>query len=157
MLKAVFDWFRSPSPRALAPTVQPEAAPYKVEAPVVAPTMEPATVTETAPVTSTHTTAAAKKPAVKKTQQRTVTKPAVSDKGIKDFEIKDIVSRLQNAQPMYADDQDRLNRLINGLRKGTVSTSVDTAALLRTLKDAQQGKSLSDEQKQILVNYKNNL
>ena len=58
---------------------------------------------------------------------------------------------------MYADDQDRLNRLINGLRKGTVSTAVDTAALLRTLKDAQQGKSLSDEQKQILVNYKNNL
>ena len=96
-------------------------------------------------------------PAVKKTQQKTVTKPAVSDKGIKDFEIKDIVSRLQNAQPMYADDQDRLNRLINSLRKSTVSTSVDTAALLRTLKDAQQGKSLSDEQKQILVNYKNNL
>jgi hypothetical protein len=44
MLKAVFDWFRSPSPNALAPAVQPEAAPYKVEAPVVAPTMTPATV-----------------------------------------------------------------------------------------------------------------
>ena len=45
MLKAVFDWFRSPSPKAFAPAVQPEAAPYKVEAPVVAPTMEPAAVT----------------------------------------------------------------------------------------------------------------
>ena len=33
MLKAVFDWFRSPSPKAFAPAVQPEAAPYKVEAP----------------------------------------------------------------------------------------------------------------------------
>ncbi len=44
MLKAVFDWFRSPSPKAFAPAVQPEAAPYKVEAPVVAPTMEPAAV-----------------------------------------------------------------------------------------------------------------
>ena len=44
MLKAVFDWFRSPSPKAFAPAVQPEAAPYKVEAPGVAPTMEPAAV-----------------------------------------------------------------------------------------------------------------
>ena len=44
MLKAVFDWFRSPSPRAFAPAVQPEAAPYKVETPVVAPTMTPAAV-----------------------------------------------------------------------------------------------------------------
>ena len=44
MLKAVFDWFRSPSPKAFAPAVQLEAAPYKVETPVVAPTMEPAAV-----------------------------------------------------------------------------------------------------------------
>ena len=44
MLKAVFDWFRSPSPRAFAPAVPPEAAPYKVETPVVAPTMTPAAV-----------------------------------------------------------------------------------------------------------------
>ena len=44
MLKAVFDWFRSPSPKAFAPAVQPEAAPYKLETPVVAPTMEPAAV-----------------------------------------------------------------------------------------------------------------
>ena len=76
MLKAVFDWFRSPSPKAFAPAVQPEAAPYKVEAPVVAPTMTPATVTETAPVANTHTTAVAKKPAVKKTQ--TSKKPAAA-------------------------------------------------------------------------------
>ena len=67
MLKAVFDWFRSPSPKAFAPAVQPEAAPYKVEAPVVA------LVAEAAP---THTTAAAKKPAVKKTQ--TSKKPAAA-------------------------------------------------------------------------------
>ena len=59
MLKAVFDWFRSPSPKAFAPAVQPEAAPYKVEAPVVA------TVAEAAPVASTTP---AKKPAVKKPQ-----------------------------------------------------------------------------------------
>ena len=45
MLKAVFNWFRLPSPKAFAPAVQPEAAPYKLEAPVVAPTMEPAAVT----------------------------------------------------------------------------------------------------------------
>jgi len=44
MLKAVFDWFRSPDPKALAPTVQPEAAPYQVKTPVVAPTMTPETV-----------------------------------------------------------------------------------------------------------------
>lgn len=44
MLKAVFDWFRSPSPRAFAPAVPPEAAPYKVETPVFAPTMIPAAV-----------------------------------------------------------------------------------------------------------------
>jgi hypothetical protein len=44
MLKAVFDWFKSPSPKAFAPAVQPEAAPYKVETLVVAPTMDPALV-----------------------------------------------------------------------------------------------------------------
>lgn len=42
MLKAIFDWFKQPSPKAFAPAVQPEAAPYKVEAaPQVAPTMSP--------------------------------------------------------------------------------------------------------------------
>ena len=63
MLKAVFDWFRSPSPKALAPTVQPEAAPYKLEAPVVAPVAEAVPVAEAAPVA---VTTPAKKPAVKK-------------------------------------------------------------------------------------------
>jgi hypothetical protein len=48
MLKAVFDWFKSPSPKAFAPAVQPEAAPYKVETLVVAPTMEPAAVSSPA-------------------------------------------------------------------------------------------------------------
>ena len=45
MLKAIFDWFKTPSPAAQAPAVQPEAVPYKVEAPVqVAPVMEAAPV-----------------------------------------------------------------------------------------------------------------
>jgi len=99
----------------------------------------------------------AKQPTANKSVKKTVTRSQPTVQGIKDFEIKDTVSRLHNGQPMYADDQDRLNRLINGLRKGTVRTSVDTNSLMRTLKDAQQGKSLSDEQKQVLVNYKNNL
>jgi hypothetical protein len=45
MLKAIFDWFKTPSPAAQAPAVQPEAVPYKVETPVqVAPVMEAAPV-----------------------------------------------------------------------------------------------------------------
>ena len=45
MLKAIFDWFKQPSPKAFAPAVQPEAAPYKVEAaPQVAPVLEAAPV-----------------------------------------------------------------------------------------------------------------
>ena len=45
MLKAIFNWFTGkPLPGTEAPAVQPEAAPYKLEVPVVAPTMEPATV-----------------------------------------------------------------------------------------------------------------
>jgi hypothetical protein len=98
-----------------------------------------------------------KQSAVSKPVKKTAIKPQISGKNIKDFEIKDVVSRLQNGQAMYADDQDRLNRLISGLKKGSITSSVDTGSLLRTLKDAQQGKNLSDEQKQILVNYKNNL
>jgi hypothetical protein len=98
-----------------------------------------------------------KQSAVSKPVKKTAIKPQISDKNIKNFEIKDVVSRLESGQPMYADDQDRLSRLINGLKKGSITSPVDTGSLLRTLKDAQQGKSLSDEQKQILVNYKNNL
>ena len=52
MLKAIFNWFghKNPSPEAQAPAVQPEAAPYKVEAPVaVKPVAEPAPVAEAAP------------------------------------------------------------------------------------------------------------
>ena len=45
MLKAIFDWFKKPSPAAQAPAVQPEAVPYKVEAPAqVAPVIEAAPV-----------------------------------------------------------------------------------------------------------------
>ena len=48
MLKAIFDWFKTPSPAAQAPAVQPEAVPYKTEAPVqVAPVMEAAPVVAT--------------------------------------------------------------------------------------------------------------
>lgn len=44
MLKAIFNWFshKNPAPESQAPVVQPEAAPYKVEAPVpVAPVAAP--------------------------------------------------------------------------------------------------------------------
>jgi hypothetical protein len=45
MLKAIFDWFKKPSPAAQAPAVQPEAVPYKTEAPAqVAPVIEAAPV-----------------------------------------------------------------------------------------------------------------
>ena len=45
MLKAIFDWFKTPSPAAQAPVVQPEAVPYKTEAPAqVPPVMEAAPV-----------------------------------------------------------------------------------------------------------------
>ena len=57
MLKAIFNWFshKNPAPQSQAPVVQPEAAPYKVEAPApVAPTaapepVAPAPVAEAAP------------------------------------------------------------------------------------------------------------
>lgn len=44
MLKAIFNWFTGkPLPGTTAPDVKPEAAPYKVEAPVqVVPVQEPA-------------------------------------------------------------------------------------------------------------------
>jgi hypothetical protein len=51
MLKAIFNWFRQPDPKSLAPAVQPETAPYKVEATVpVVPIMEPAPAPAPAPV-----------------------------------------------------------------------------------------------------------
>lgn len=90
MLKAIFNWFRQPDPKSLAPAVQPEAAPYKTETPVqVAPVMEPAPVVTapaevgkpaadrveaTAPAKS-RAKPAAKKPAAKKPA---ATKPAAS-------------------------------------------------------------------------------
>ena len=48
MFKFIIDWFgKKPHPAAVAPAVQPEAAPYKVEAPVqVAPATAPAPVAE---------------------------------------------------------------------------------------------------------------
>ncbi len=66
MLKAIFNWFRQPDPKAFAPAVQPEAVPYKVEpAPQVAPTFAPAV--EVAPVAepTLAPTPVAKKPAAK--------------------------------------------------------------------------------------------
>ena len=69
MLKAIFDWFKTPSPAAQAPAVQPEAVPYKVETPVeVAPVMEAAPVV-TAPVEATA-------PLARKPRAKPVTKPA---------------------------------------------------------------------------------
>ncbi len=97
-----------------------------------------------------------KSPARKKTVTKTVNTQTV-DREIKDFEIKDTVSRLSNQQPMYADNQDNLNKLIVGIKKGNVQPAVDKDALMQALKDAQQGKNLSDEQKKILQNYRNTL
>ena len=67
MLKAIFNWFRQPDPKAFAPAVQPEAVPYKVEpAPQVAPTFAP--VAEVAPIAEVAPAPkpAARKPAAKK-------------------------------------------------------------------------------------------
>jgi hypothetical protein len=68
MLKAIFDWFKQPSPKAFAPAVQPEAAPYKVETPQIAPVLEAAPVVpEPAPAPVAEVKKpAAKKPAAKK-------------------------------------------------------------------------------------------
>jgi hypothetical protein len=69
MFKFIVDWFgKKPDPRAEAPAVQPEAAPYKVEEPVQAvPTSAPAPVVEAKP--------AKKAPAKKPTAVKTVAKP----------------------------------------------------------------------------------
>ena len=72
MLKAIFDWFRQPSPKAFAPAVQPEAAPYKVEAaPQVAPVLEAEPV-KPAPVEAKP----AAKPAARKAAPKAAAKPA---------------------------------------------------------------------------------
>ncbi len=62
MLKAIFNWFRQPDPKAFAPAVQPEAAPYKVESPQVA------VVAEAQPVAQepAKTSKPRRKPAAKK-------------------------------------------------------------------------------------------
>ena len=75
MLKAIFDWFRQPDPKAFAPAVQPEAVPYKVEAPAqVAPTFAP--VAEIAPIAETAPAVkpAARKPAPAKAQPKPAAK-----------------------------------------------------------------------------------
>jgi hypothetical protein len=74
MLKAIFDWFKKPDPKAFAPAVQPEAVPYKVEAPAqAAPTLAPVEVGKpaddrveaTAPARPATPKPAAQKPAAK--------------------------------------------------------------------------------------------
>ena len=71
MLKAIFDWFKQPDPKSLAPAVQPEAVPYKVEtpaqvAPTLAPVVESAPVAEVAPQPKSTAKPATPKPAAKK-------------------------------------------------------------------------------------------
>ncbi len=63
MLKAIFDWFKKPSPGAETPNTQPEAAPLKVETPQIAPVLEAAPV---APEPAPAPVAEVKKPAAKK-------------------------------------------------------------------------------------------
>jgi hypothetical protein len=74
MLKAIFNWFnhKKPAPEAQAPTVTPEAAPYKVEVINSQPLVK-----EAAPVEAVAETAAAKKPAaIKATKKPAAKKPA---------------------------------------------------------------------------------
>jgi hypothetical protein len=68
MLTAIFNWFvGKPAPTVVAPPVQPEAAPYKVEAPpVVVAAAEPAPVVEMTKPEAKAKKPAAKKPAAKK-------------------------------------------------------------------------------------------
>jgi hypothetical protein len=68
MLTAIFNWFvGKPAPTVVAPPVQPEAAPYKVEAPpVVVAAAEPAPVVEMAKPEAKAKKPVAKKPAAKK-------------------------------------------------------------------------------------------
>ena len=71
MLKAIFNWFKKPAPEALAPTVAPEAVPYKVEAPApVVPVAEAKPVEDLADIALAQRPAAKnpapKKPAAKK-------------------------------------------------------------------------------------------
>jgi hypothetical protein len=74
MLKAIFNWFRQPDPKSLAPAVQPETAPYKVEATVpVVPIMEPAPAPAPAPVVAKP---ADSKPARAKPAPKPATRPA---------------------------------------------------------------------------------
>jgi small subunit ribosomal protein S2 len=74
MLKAIFDWFKQPSPKAFAPAVQPEAAPYKVETPQIAPVLE---ATPVVPEPAPAPVAEVKKPAAKKpAAKKPAAKPA---------------------------------------------------------------------------------
>ena len=63
MLKTIFNWFRQPDPKAFAPAVQPEAAPYKVEPPQVAVVAEPQSVAPSEPAKQSKPR---RKPAAKK-------------------------------------------------------------------------------------------
>lgn len=73
MLKAIFNWFTGrPDPKAEAPAVKPEAAPYKVEPPPVVQAVAPAPVSDHVRVEATAP--AAKKPRVRK--PAAVAKPA---------------------------------------------------------------------------------
>lgn len=80
MLKAIFDWFRQPSPKAFAPAVQPEAAPYKVEKPVqVAPVLEAQPV-KPAPNTTTARKSTPKPAAARLTTKKTTARKPTTKK-----------------------------------------------------------------------------
>jgi hypothetical protein len=85
MLKAIFNWFshKNPRPEAQAPAVQPEAAPYKVEAPAaVKPVAEAAPVAEVKPVS--EIAPVAKKPAaIKAAAKPAAKKPAAKKPAVK--------------------------------------------------------------------------
>ena len=98
MLKAIFDWFKQPDPKSLAPAVQPEAVPYKVEtpaqvAPTLAPVVEAAPVAEVAPQPKSTAKPVTAKPATPKPAAR---KPAAMKAPAKKPPVKNTRAKKPN-------------------------------------------------------------
>ena len=89
MLKAIFNWFRQPDPKSLAPAVQPEAVPYKTEAPVhIVPVTESVLVVTTTaevgkPANDRVEATAPAKPAAKPRAKPAASKPAAMKAPVK--------------------------------------------------------------------------